>query len=92
MEEVLPDRIMQRIVVGYEAPARTATGHQRGRGVSAAVESAQAVVSVGEPASRVAPSESLRAASRAQESFRDDPFAELSPGPVSVAPLLHPQR
>ena len=40
----------------------------------------------------VAPSESLRAASLAPESSRDDPFAELSPGPVSVAPLLHPQR
>ena len=39
-----------------------------------------------------APSESLRAASRAPESSQDDPFAQLSPGPVSVAPLLHPQR
>ena len=39
-----------------------------------------------------APSESLRAASLASESSRDDPVAELSPGPVSVAPLLHPQR
>ena len=39
-----------------------------------------------------APSESLRAASRAPESSRDDPFAELSPGPLSAAPLLHPQR
>ena len=38
-----------------------------------------------------APLESLRAASQAPESFRDDPFAELSPGP-SAAPLLHPQR
>ena len=37
-----------------------------------------------------APSESLRAASHAPESFRDDPFAELSPG-RSSAPLLHPQ-
>ena len=37
-------------------------------------------------------SESLRAASRAPESSQDDPFAQLSPGPVSVAPLLHPQR
>ena len=44
------------------------------------------------PVPVVAPSESLRAASLAQESSRDDPFAELSPGPVSVAPLLHPQR
>ena len=40
----------------------------------------------------VAPSESLRAASLASESSRDDPFAELSPGPLSAAPLLHPQR
>ena len=39
-----------------------------------------------------APSESLRAASRAPESSRDDPFAELSPGSSSAAPLLHPQR
>ena len=44
------------------------------------------------PVSVVAPSESLRAASLAPESLRDDPFVELSPGPVSVAPLLHPQR
>ena len=40
----------------------------------------------------VAPSELLRAAAFAPESSRDDPFAELSPGPVSAAPLLHPQR
>ena len=26
------------------------------------------------------------------DSPRDDPFAELSPGPSSAAPLLHPQR
>ena len=39
-----------------------------------------------------APSESLHTASRAPESSRDDPFAELSPGPLSAAPLLHPQR
>ena len=38
-----------------------------------------------------APSESLRAASRGPQSPRDDPFAELSPGPSSAA-LLHPQR
>ena len=44
------------------------------------------------PVPVVAPSESLRAASRAPDSSRDDPFAQLSPGPVSVAPLLHPQR
>ena len=44
------------------------------------------------PAPVVAPSESLRAASRAPESSRDDPFAELSPGRSSAAPLLHPQR
>ena len=40
----------------------------------------------------VAPAESRHTASRAPESLRDDPFAELSPGPVSAAPLLHPQR
>ena len=39
-----------------------------------------------------APSESLPPASLAPESFRDDPFAGLSPGPSSAAPLLHPQR
>ena len=39
-----------------------------------------------------APSESLHTASRARESSRDDPFAELTPGPLSAAPLLHPQR
>ena len=38
-----------------------------------------------------APSVSLRAASRVPESTRDPPFAELSPGPSSAAPLLHPQ-
>ena len=40
----------------------------------------------------MAPAESRHTASRAPESLRDDPFAELSPGPVSAAPLLHPQR
>jgi hypothetical protein len=44
------------------------------------------------PVPVVAPSESLHTASLAPESFRDDPFAELSPGPSSAAPLLHPQR
>ena len=44
------------------------------------------------PVPVVAPSESLPPASLAPESFRDDPVAELSPGPVSAAPLLHPQR
>ena len=44
------------------------------------------------PCPCVAPSESLHTASLAPESFRDDPFAELSPGPSSAAPLLHPQR
>ena len=39
-----------------------------------------------------APSESLHTASRVPESSRDDPFAELSPGRSSAAPLLHPQR
>ena len=40
----------------------------------------------------MAPAESRHTASRAPEPPRDDPFAELSPGPVSAAPLLHPQR
>ena len=40
----------------------------------------------------MAPAESRHTASRAPESLRDDPFAELSPGPLSAAPLLHPQR
>ena len=52
--------------------------------------SASASALVPEPV--VAPSELLRAAALAPESSRDDPFAELSPGPVSAAPLLHPQR
>ena len=47
---------------------------------------------VPEPEPVVAPAESRHTASRAPESSRDDPFAELSPGPVSAAPLLHPQR
>ena len=44
------------------------------------------------PVPVVAPSESLHTASLAPESSRLDPFAELSPGPLSAAPLLHPQR
>ena len=44
------------------------------------------------PVPVAAPSESRHTASRVPESSRDDPFAELSPGPLSVAPLLHPQR
>ena len=44
------------------------------------------------PVPVAAPSDSLRAASLAPESSRDDPFAELSPGPLSAAPPLHPQR
>ena len=44
------------------------------------------------PAPIVAPAESRHTASRAPEPLRDDPFAELSPGTVSAAPLLHPQR
>ena len=39
-----------------------------------------------------APSESLHTASRVPESYREDPFTELSPGRSSAAPLLHPQR
>ena len=44
------------------------------------------------PVPVAAPSDLLRAASLAPESSREDPFAELSPGPLSAAPLLHPQR
>ena len=44
------------------------------------------------PVPVVVPSESRHTASRAPESSPDDPFAELSPGPLSAAPLLHPQR
>ena len=44
-----------------------------------------------EPEPFVAPSESRPTASRASEPPRDDPVAELSPGTVSAAPLLHPQ-
>ena len=40
----------------------------------------------------VAPSESRHTASCASEPLRDDPVVELSPGTVSTAPLLHPQR
>ena len=40
----------------------------------------------------MAPAESRHTAARAPEPLRDDPFAELSPGTVSAAPLLHPQR
>ena len=43
------------------------------------------------PAS-ISPSEALRVASRVPDSSRDDPFAELSPGSSSAAPLLHPRR
>ena len=45
-----------------------------------------------EPEPVMAPAESRHTASRAPEPLRDDPFAELSPGTVSAAPLLHPQR
>ena len=40
----------------------------------------------------LAPAESRHTASRAPVPPGDDPFAELSPGTVSAAPLLHPQR
>ena len=40
----------------------------------------------------VAPAESRHTASRAPEPLRNDPVTELSPGTVSAAPLLHPQR
>ena len=45
-----------------------------------------------EPEPVMAPAESRHTASRAPEPLRDGPFAELSPGTVSAAPLLHPQR
>ena len=45
-----------------------------------------------EPEPVMAASESRPTASRAPEAPRDDPVAELSPGTVSAAPLLHPQR
>ena len=44
------------------------------------------------PEPAAAPPEPLPVASRVPDSPRDDPFAELSPGPSSAAPLLHPQR
>ena len=54
--------------------------------------SASASASTPVPEPVVAPAESRHTASRASEPLRDDPFAELSPGTVSAAPLLHPQR
>ena len=53
---------------------------------------ASASASTPEPEPVMAAAESLHAAERAPEPRRDDPFAELSPGTVSAAPLLHPQR
>ena len=79
------------LVAGPAAPASDEGPAPQPASASASA-SASAPVPVPVPVSVVAPSESLRAASLAQESSRDDPFAELSPGPVSVAPLLHPQR
>ena len=40
----------------------------------------------------MAPAELRHTASRAPQPTRDDPVAELVPGTVSAAPLLHPQR
>ena len=54
--------------------------------------SASASTPVPVPVPVVAPAESRPTASRAPEPLRDDPVAELSPGTVSAAPLLHPQR
>ena len=48
--------------------------------------------SMPEPEPVMAAAESRNAAAHAPEPPRDDPFAELSPGTVSAAPLLHPQR
>ena len=45
-----------------------------------------------EPEPVTAAAELRHTASRAPEPPRDDPFAELVPGTVSAAPLLHPQR
>ena len=59
---------------------------------ASASASASASAPVAEPEPVVAPSESRHTASRAPEPLWDDPFAELSPSPVSTAPLLHPQR
>ena len=53
---------------------------------------ASASTPVPEPEPVVAPAESRHTASRAPEPLRDDPVAELSPGTVSAAPLLHPHR
>ena len=53
--------------------------------------SASASAAAPEPEPVMAPAESRHTASRAPEPLRDDPFAELSPGTVSAAPLLHPQ-
>ena len=50
-----------------------------------------ASASTPEPEPVMAPANSRHTASRAPEPLRDDPFAELSPGTVSAAPLLHPQ-
>ena len=52
---------------------------------------ASASASTPEPEPVMAPAESRHTASRAPEPLGDDPFAELSPGTVSAAPLLHPQ-
>ena len=52
---------------------------------------ASASAAAPEPEPVMAPAESRHTASRAPEPLRDDPFAELSPGTVSAAPLLHPQ-
>ena len=59
---------------------------------ASASASASASTPVPEPEPVVAPAESRHTASRAPEPLRDDPVAELSPGTVSAAPLLHPQR
>ncbi len=48
--------------------------------------------SMPEPEPVMAAAESRHTAARAPEPPRDDPFAELSTGTVSAAPLLHPQR
>ena len=69
-------------------PVSAAPSSDDGRAprVSPTIRSTQA------PEPVAAPSPSLPVASRVPDSPRDDPFAELSPGPLSIAPLLHPQR
>ena len=78
-----------RAVIG-RMPCSTTPAADGSPGIASA--SASASTPVPEPEPVVAPAESRHTASRAPEPLRDDPVAELSPGTVSAAPLLHPQR